>query len=92
MRDKVSQPYNTIGNIIGLVLYVLTFNFLKSTRKDKAYGLYREISIALDSKHGLCAFRWRCLTRGDTDLEMCADSTVGEYIPRIHAGSQFVVA
>ena len=49
---------------------------------------YREISIALGSKCVLCAVRWRRLIRGETDLEICADLTVCEYIPRIHAGSQ----
>ena len=33
MRDQVSQPYNTTGNII--ILYVLTFSFLESRQDDK---------------------------------------------------------
>ena len=32
------------------------------------------------------------LQNEDTGLEMCADSTVSEYIPRIHGDSQIVVA
>ena len=30
------------------------------------------------------------VTHSDTGLEMCSDSTVLEYIPCIHYGSQFV--
>ena len=56
------------------------------------YNIQRSVRTALYSKHGLSALRWRRFTRGDTDLEICADSTVCEYIPRIHAGSQVVVA
>ena len=36
VRDQVSQPYNTTGNII--VLYVLTFNFLESRRDHKIFS------------------------------------------------------
>ena len=53
---------------------------------------YREITIAFDSKRGLCAVGRRKLTRGDTDLDMCADSTLYEYIPRILVRSQIVIA
>ena len=49
--------------------------------------MYREISIAFDSKRRLCAMGTRRLTHGDTDLDMFPDSTVYQYIPRIH-GSQ----
>ena len=52
----------------------------------------REISIALDSTRGLWFLRWRMFTHGVTGLEMCTDSTVCEYIPRIHGISQIVVA
>ena len=40
VRDHVSQPYNTTGNIIGptVVLYVLTFAFLESRQKDKIFS------------------------------------------------------
>ena len=44
----------------------------------------REIGIAFDSKHGLCAEGRQRLTRGDTNLDMFPDSTVYEYIPSIH--------
>ena len=36
VRDQVSQPYYTTGNII--VSYVLTFSFLKSRRDDKIFS------------------------------------------------------
>ena len=35
---------------------------------------------------GFWALRWRRLIHGDTGLEMCADSTVCEYIPHIYGG------
>ena len=36
VRDQVSQPYNTTGNII--ILYVLTFNFLESKQDNKIFS------------------------------------------------------
>ena len=50
----------------------------------KNYCDYREISIAFNSKRGLCAVGRRMLTRGHTELDMCPDSSVYEYIPRMH--------
>ena len=44
--------------------------------------LYREISIAFDSKRRLCAIGRRRHTHGDTDLEISPDSTAYEYSPR----------
>ena len=48
---------------------------------------YTEISIAFGSKRWLCAVGRRRFTRGYTDLDMRPDSSVYEYIPRMH-GSQ----
>ena len=36
VRDQISQPHNTTGNII--VSYVLTFSFLESRRDDKIFS------------------------------------------------------
>ena len=57
-----------VANILLYSLLVLTICNLTSK--------YREISIAFDSKHGLCVVRWQRHTCGDTDLQICADSTV----------------
>ena len=46
--------------------------------------LYREISIAFDSKRGPYAVGRLRLIGEDKDLNMFPDSTVYEYIPRIH--------
>ena len=35
VRDHVSQPYSTTGNII--VLYILIFKFLEKSRKQKCW-------------------------------------------------------
>ena len=76
---------------------VLWRHKLVSRRDSLTFGSrlhckHREISIALDSKREYWTVRWRRLTRGDTEPEMCADSTVCKYILRIHGGSQIVVA
>ena len=55
-------------------------------------SFYKEISIALDSKHGLCAMQSRRLTRGDTDLDRCANSTICKYTPHMHGRSQIVIS
>ena len=35
IRDHVSQPFNTAGNII-VVLYILIFKFFERSREDKS--------------------------------------------------------
>ena len=74
----------------GQVRSLSLLRFLESPYKR--HHLHREISITSDSKSGLWVLRWWKLTHGDTGLEMCADSTVWEYIAHIHSRSQIVVA
>ena len=67
-------------------------DYLISRVSFETQVLYREISITLDSKREVWVVLWRRLTHGDTVLEMCADSTLCEYISGIHGDSHIVVA